>query len=157
DDAVAVHAPDEPSEVADLWRWRGGAAFAIIAQRGGAYSEDVAVPLDRLRDVARETLAIGERHGVPALSFGHAGDGNIHSTFLFAPEDLDEEQRADDACHELFDLALRLGGTVSGEHGIGWLKRGQLERQLGPIGYDLHLRVKQAFDPKNLLNPGKKR
>jgi glycolate oxidase subunit GlcD len=157
DDAVAVHAPTEPGEVTELWRWRGGAAFAILAQRGGAYSEDIAVPLDRLRDVARETLAIGERHDVPALSFGHAGDGNIHSTFLFSPDNLDEEQRADDACHELFALALRLGGTVTGEHGIGWLKRGQLEHQLGPIGYDLHLRVKQAFDPKGLLNPGKKR
>jgi glycolate oxidase subunit GlcD len=157
EDAVAVHAPEQPSEVADLWRWRGGAAFAILAQRGGAYSEDIAVPLDKLRDVARETLAIGERHGVPALSFGHAGDGNIHSTFLFTPDDLDEEQRADKACHELFELALRLGGTVSGEHGIGWLKRGQLQHQLGPAGYDLHLRVKQAFDPQNLLNPGKKR
>jgi FAD/FMN-containing dehydrogenase len=157
DDAVAVHAPEAPSGVADLWRWRAGAAFAIIAQRGGAYSEDISVPLDRLRDVARETLAIGERHDVPALSFGHAGDGNIHSTFLFSPENLDEEQRADDACQELFDLALRLGGTVSGEHGIGWLKRGQLERQLGPTGYDLHLHLKEAFDPKNLLNPGKKR
>ncbi|HTR32490.1 MAG TPA: FAD-linked oxidase C-terminal domain-containing protein [Gaiellaceae bacterium] len=157
DDAVAVHAPEEPSEVADLWRWRAGAAFAIIAQRGGAYSEDIAVPLDRLRDVAHETLAIGERHGVAALSFGHAGDGNIHSTFLFSPDDPDEIARADAACHELFDLALALGGTVSGEHGIGWLKRGQLERQLGDTGYDLHLRVKQAFDPKNLLNPGKKR
>jgi len=157
DDAVAVHAPQEPAEVADLWRWRAGAAFAIIAQRGGAYSEDIAVPLDRLRDVAHETLAIGERHDVAALSFGHAGDGNIHSTFLFSPDDPDEIERADAACHELFDLALRLGGTVSGEHGIGWLKRGQLERQLGETGYDLHLRVKQAFDPKNLLNPGKKR
>jgi glycolate oxidase subunit GlcD len=157
EDAVAVHAPEEPSDVAELWRWRAGAAFAILAQRGGAYSEDIAVPLDRLRDVARETLAIGERHGVPALSFGHAGDGNIHSTFLFSPDDLDEEQRADDACHELFELALRLGGTVTGEHGIGWLKRGQLEQQLGPVGYDLHLRLKHAFDPKNLLNPGKKR
>jgi glycolate oxidase subunit GlcD len=157
DDAVAVHAPTDPGEVADLWRWRGGAAFAILAQRGGAFSEDIAVPLDRLRDVARETLEIGARHDVPALSFGHAGDGNIHSTFLFSPENLDEEQRADDACHELFELALRLGGTVTGEHGIGWLKRGQLQRQLGPAGYDLHLRVKQALDPKNLLNPGKKR
>jgi glycolate oxidase subunit GlcD len=157
DDAVAVHAPTEPSDVAELWRWRAGAAFAILAQRGGAYSEDIAVPLDRLRDVARETLEIGARHDVPALSFGHAGDGNIHSTFLFSPENLDEEQRADDACHELFELALRLGGTVTGEHGIGWLKRGQLEHQLGETGYDLHLRVKQAFDPKNLLNPGKKR
>jgi glycolate oxidase subunit GlcD len=157
EDAVAVHAPEDPSDVAELWRWRGGAAFAILAQRGGAFSEDIAVPLDRLRDVARETLEIGERHRVPALSFGHAGDGNIHSTFLFSPDDADEERRADAACHDLFALALRLGGTVTGEHGIGWLKRGQLEQQLGAAGYDLHLRIKQAFDPKNLLNPGKKR
>jgi glycolate oxidase subunit GlcD len=157
DDAIAVHAPLEPSEVAELWRWRGGAAFAILAQRGGAYSEDIAVPLDKLRDVARETLEIGKRHNVPALSFGHAGDGNIHSTFLFSPDDLEEEQRADDACHELFGLALRLGGTISGEHGVGWLKRGQLEHQLGAAGFDLHNRIKQTFDPKNLLNPGKKR
>jgi glycolate oxidase subunit GlcD len=157
EDAVAVHSPLEPGEVTELWRWRGGAAFAILAQRGGAYSEDIAVPLDKLRDVARETIEIGERHNVVALSFGHAGDGNIHSTFLFSPDDLDEEQRADDACHELFGLALRLGGTISGEHGVGWLKRGQLEHQLGEAGYDLHNRIKQTFDPKNLLNPGKKR
>ena len=157
EDAVAVHAPEAPAEVGELWRWRGGIGFAILAQRGGAFSEDIAVPLDRLRDVERETIAIGERHGIPALSFGHAGDGNIHSTFLFSAGDADEERRADAACHELFDLALRLGGTVTGEHGIGWLKRGQLERQLGPVGYDLHLRIKQAFDPKGLLNPGKKR
>ncbi|NUR74684.1 MAG: FAD-binding protein [Thermoleophilia bacterium] len=157
EDAVAVHAPEDPADVAELWRWRAGAAFAILAQRGGAYSEDIAVPLDRLRDVARETLEIGARHDVVALSFGHAGDGNIHSTFLFSPEDLDEEQRADDACRELFELALSLGGTISGEHGIGWLKRGQLEHQLGAAGYDLHNRIKQTFDPKNLLNPGKKR
>ncbi len=156
EDAVAVHAPEDPADVAELWRWRGGAAFAILAQRGGAFSEDIAVPLDRLRDVARETLEIGARHGVPALSFGHAGDGNIHSTFLFSPDDPDEERRADAACHDLFELALRLGGTVTGEHGIGWLKRGQLERQLGAAGYDLHMRIKRAFDPKNLLNPGKK-
>jgi glycolate oxidase subunit GlcD len=156
EDAVAVHAPEKPSDVAELWRWRGSAAFAILAQRGAAYSEDIAVPLDRLRDVARETLEIGERHDVPALSFGHAGDGNIHSTFLFSPESPDEQRRADAACHELFELALRLGGTVTGEHGIGWLKRGQLEGQLGAAGYDLHTRIKQTFDPKGLLNPGKK-
>ncbi len=156
EDAVVVHAPQDPAEVADLWRWRASAAFAILAQRGGAFSEDIAVPLDRLRDVARATIEIGERNDVPALSFGHAGDGNIHSTFLFSPDSADEERRADAACHELFELALRLGGTVSGEHGIGWLKRGQLVHQLGPEGYDLHLRLKRAFDPKNLLNPGKK-
>ena len=157
DDAVAVHTSAEPAEVAELWRWRSSVTFAILAQRGGALSEDIAVPLDRLRDVARETLELGERHGVPSLSFGHAGDGNIHATFLFSPDHPDEAQRADAACHELFELAIALGGTVTGEHGIGWLKRGQLEPQLGPVGYDLHLRIKQAFDPKGLLNPGKKR
>ncbi len=156
DDADAVHAPSSPDEVAALWRWRAGVAFAILAQRGGAFSEDIAVPLDRLRDVARETLAIGARHDVPALSFGHAGDGNIHATFLFAPDAPGEEERADEACRDLFDLALQLGGTVTGEHGIGWLKRGQLERQLGPLGYDLHTRIKRSFDPSGLLNPGKK-
>jgi FAD/FMN-containing dehydrogenase len=157
EDAVAVHAPETAGEVAELWRWRGGVAFAILAQRGGAFSEDIAVPLDRLRDVARETLEIAERHDVIGLSFGHAGDGNIHSTFLFSHDDPDEERRADEACLELFDLAIRLGGTISGEHGVGWLKRGQLERQWDAATYDLHARVKQAFDPKNLLNPGKKR
>jgi glycolate oxidase subunit GlcD len=157
EDALAVHAPEDPGEVAELWRWRSGVAFAIIAQRGGAYSEDIAVPLDRLDEVAEETLAIGRRHDVIALSFGHAGDGNIHSTFLFSHDDPDEERRADAACHELFDLAIRLGGTVSGEHGVGWLKRGQIERQWGPVAYELHTRIKQAFDPKGLLNPGKKR
>ena len=157
DDAVAVHAPADAAEVAELWRWRSSVAFAILAQRGGAFSEDIAVPLDRLRDVARETLELGERHGIPALSFGHAGDGNIHSTFLFSPDDPGQAERADAACHELFELALALGGTVTGEHGIGWLKRGQLPQQLGPVGYSLHTRIKQAFDPKGLLNPGKKR
>jgi len=157
EDSVAVHAPETAGDVAELWRWRGGVAFAILAQRGGAFSEDVAVPLDRLRDVARETLEIAERHDVIGLSFGHAGDGNIHSTFLFSHDDPDEERRADDACVELFDLAIRLGGTISGEHGIGWLKRGQLERQWSAETYELHARLKQAFDPKNLLNPGKKR
>jgi glycolate oxidase subunit GlcD len=157
EDAVAVHAPEDPAQIAELWRWRGGIGFAILAQRGGVFSEDVAVPLDRLRDVARGTLEIGKRHDVPALSFAHAGDGNVHSAFLFSADSPDEQERADAACHELFDLALRLGGTVTGEHGIGWLKRGQLERQLGAVGYDLHLRIKQAFDPKGLLNPGKKR
>ncbi|HEY7396996.1 MAG TPA: FAD-linked oxidase C-terminal domain-containing protein [Gaiellaceae bacterium] len=156
EDAVAVHAPEGVDDVAALWRWRAGVAFAILAQRGGAFSEDIAVPLDRLRDVVRETAAIGERHEIPALSFAHAGDGNVHATFLFSPDDPDEEARADAACQELFDLAHALDGTVSGEHGIGWLKRGQLERQLGPTGYDLHKRLKHAFDPKGLLNPGKK-
>jgi glycolate oxidase subunit GlcD len=154
--ALDLWAPATTTEIAELWRWRGGVSFAILAQKGGAISEDIAVPLDRLAEAIEETLAIGERNGVVALSFGHAGDGNIHSTFLFSPDDPDEIRRAEAACEDLFALAIRLEGTVTGEHGIGTLKRGKLERQWSPAAVDLHRRIKAVFDPKNLLNPGKK-
>ena len=156
DGALGIWAPETAAEVADLWRWRGGVGFAIAAQKGGAISEDIAVPLDRFREALEGTHAIGERHGVDALSFGHAGDGNLHSTFLFSPDDADEIRRAHAACEDLFSLAIRLEGTVTGEHGIGRLKAGQLERQWPPAAVELHRRIKKAFDPKGLLNPGKK-
>jgi glycolate oxidase subunit GlcD len=155
-EAVAVHAPTEPSTIAELWRWRDGVSIAVTAQRGGKVSEDIVVPLDRLDEAIEETLAIGARHGLPACSWGHAGDGNLHSTFLVAPEDEDELGRATLAAEELFALAVRLGGSVSGEHGVGWMKRGQLARQWPARALELHAEIKRAFDPKGLLNPGKK-
>jgi glycolate oxidase subunit GlcD len=155
-EALGFYLPETPAQIEELWRWRGGIGFAIYAQKGGAISEDIAVPLDRLQEAVEETLAIGERRDVVALSFGHAGDGNVHSTFLFSPDDPDEVERAYAAGDDLLELAIRLGGTVTGEHGIGMLKRGQLERQWPPAAYALHRRIKAAFDPKNLMNPGKK-
>jgi len=121
------------------------------------FNHDVVVPKGRIPQLFGLVNRLKRDYRLRIPSFGHAGDGNIHSTFLFSPDDPDEERRADAACHDLFELAIRLGGTVTGEHGIGWLKRGQLPRQLGDAGYDLHLRIKNAFDPKGLLNPGKKR
>ncbi|HXH87702.1 MAG TPA: FAD-linked oxidase C-terminal domain-containing protein [Gaiellaceae bacterium] len=88
---------------------------------------------------------------------GHAGDGNLHSTFLIDPSDEGEHHRAEAAAEELFDLAIRLGGSISGEHGLGLVKVGGLERQWAPAALALHDRIKIAFDPKSLLNPGKKR
>jgi FAD/FMN-containing dehydrogenase len=154
--ALGFHAPETRGEIEELWRWRGGIGFALFAQKGGAISEDIAVPLDRLQEAVEETLAIGKRHGVVALSFGHAGDGNVHSVVLFSPDDPDEARRVELACADLFDLARELGGTVSGEHGIGVLKRGQLSRQWPPAAVAAHRAIKDALDPKGLLNPGKK-
>jgi FAD/FMN-containing dehydrogenase len=156
EDVRVLYAPETAEEIGALWRWRESVALRVSAQRGGKASEDIAVPLDRLREAIVESLEIGRRLGLPAASWGHAGDGNLHTTFLLAPDDPDELERAAQASDELFALALRLGGTISGEHGVGAVKRDWLARRLGPKGAELHAAVKHAFDPQNLLNPGKK-
>lgn len=156
DGAVGIYAPRDRAGIEALWSWRGSLAFSIAARRGGAVAEDIVVPVDRVAEAMAETRAIGRRHDLVALCFGHAGDGNLHSTFLVSPEDDDEIRRAEAAVEDLFDLAIRLGGSVSGEHGIGLLKRGQLEKQWGARPVSLHAEIKRVFDPKNLLNPGKK-
>jgi FAD/FMN-containing dehydrogenase len=154
--AAAVHAPAADDEIAALWRWRSGVSIAINAVRGSRVSEDIAVPVDRLAEAVSATLAIGARHGLEAMSWGHAGDGNLHSSFLVDSDDEATLGRAERAAHELFELAIALGGTISGEHGVGVLKNGQLRTQWEPRAVELHGAVKRLFDPKGLLNPGKK-
>jgi FAD/FMN-containing dehydrogenase len=146
-------AAEDPREV---WRWRGGVSIGVRAALGEKLSEDIAVPLDRLREAIERTLAIGAWHGIEATSWGHAGDGNLHSTFLYDPRDADQKQRAETAALELFELARALGGSVSGEHGLGLLKRGQLLGQWSEPAVAAHEAIKHALDPKGLFNPGKK-
>jgi FAD/FMN-containing dehydrogenase len=144
----------EPREV---WRWRAGLSIGVRAARGEKLSEDIVVPLDRLGEAIERTLEIGAHHGVEATSWGHGGDGNLHSTFIYDPADADEHRRAEAAAGELFDLARELGGSVSGEHGLGLLKGGQLLGQWSQAAVGAHEAVKLALDPKGLFNPGKKR
>jgi FAD/FMN-containing dehydrogenase len=119
----------------------------VRAALGEKLSEDIAVPVDRLAEAIEGTVAIGARHGLEGCSWGHAGDGNLHSSFLLEPGDAEMRERADAAARDLFAMARELGGTASGEHGIGLLKAGQLSAQRA---------VKAALDPKGLFNPGKK-
>jgi glycolate oxidase subunit GlcD len=154
--ASAVHAPTDAAGIAGVWRWREGMTAAVTTQLGGKVSEDICVPVDRLRDAIDGTVEIGLRHGLRACSWGHAGDGNLHSTFLLARDDARALQAAEHAVDELFALAVSLGGTISGEHGVGVVKSGYLARMWEPRALELRDAVKRQFDPRNLMNPGTK-
>lgn len=155
-EALAIHAPTRSDEVAALWRWRDGVSIAVTAVRGGKVSEDVVVPVERLGDAIEATLELGARHGLEACSWGHAGDGNLHATFMLDAHDADAVARAHAASRELYAAAVAMGGSISGEHGLGWVKRGHLDAQWSPATLAAHAAIKRALDPKNLMNPGKK-
>ena len=154
--AEALGAGALTPDAAELWRWRDTVAHAVTAMRGGKLSDDIAVPVDRLVEAVECTVEIGRRHGLDACSWGHAGDGNLHSTFMFEPGDRAQVAAATDAARELFDLAVKLGGTISGEHGLGVLKNSELSRQWSPAGVAAQNAIRHALDPKGLFNPGKK-
>ncbi|MCC7078497.1 MAG: FAD-binding protein [Acidimicrobiia bacterium] len=130
-------------------------AYPALARLGTAIMNDVCVPLG---SVAAAVTAIAERtqrHGVRVGTFGHAGDGNLHPTIVFDRTDPDSASRGEAAYHAMTEAALDLGGTITGEHGVGLLKRPHLARELGKGALGLHAAVKAALDPEGILNPGK--
>ena len=154
--AVSVHAPEDRGAISELWRWRAGVSHGVSAQRGAKVSEDIVVPVEHLAEAIEATLEIGARHQLAVCSWGHAGDGNLHSTFMVDPSSPVEVARAERAGCDLFAVARRLHGSISGEHGLGITKRGALQSQWAPAALALHDSIKKLFDPKGLLNPGKK-
>ena len=130
--AAEVLTPSRPEEVAALWRWRDGIGIAADAYLGGKVSEDVCVPVERLAEIIAATHEAAADAQLEACCWGHAGDGNVHSSFLFDGGDAAASLRAAVAAELVFDAAVSLGGTVSGEHGIGLVKSAQLSKQLSP-------------------------
>jgi FAD/FMN-containing dehydrogenase len=151
--AVAVHEPADPDA---LWRWRDGVNGVVTAERGMKVSEDVVFPVERLREGLERFEEIAHSHGLSSCAWGHGGQGNVHATVLVDPAREEELEAAEAVGEELFALVVALGGSVAGEHGIGWCKRGLLASQWDPRAVELHEQIKRAFDPKDLLNPGKK-
>lgn len=117
--------------------------------------EDVTVPRPNLPAMVTAIDEIAARHGVVCATFGHAGDGNLHPTIVFDPADEDARHRAERAFDEIFHMALKLDGTITGEHGVGATKRPWLAARLGEAQLALMRRLKTAFDPAGILNPGK--
>jgi len=132
------------------------AAFAALARmKPTAILEDATVPRSAVEPMLRNIQAIAARHGLSFGVFGHAGDGNLHPTCLTDERDHAEMHRVELAFEEIFAAAIALGGTITGEHGVGLTKKRFLERQVGPAGMQVMHQLKRALDPNGVLNPGK--
>lgn len=151
--AGEFRAASDRNEVKDLWKARRAVSAALYKARPGKINEDIVVPRSRIPDLVDGLRGISERHGVLIASFGHAGDGNIHVNIMH-----DRESQAEAAlavAEDVFRLAVGLGGTISGEHGVGSAKARYLDMELKPDAIAAMKRIKEAFDPKGILNPGK--
>jgi D-lactate dehydrogenase (cytochrome) len=146
-----------PEERTRLWTARHNAYFAAIQSRPGcrAISTDTCVPISRLADCLLESVAEADASGIPYFLVGHVGDGNFHFGYLLDPNIPAERETAEKLNHQLVARALSLGGTCTGEHGVGLHKMGFLVDEAGAGAVDMMRTIKRALDPKNIMNPGK--
>ncbi|MCO5763276.1 MAG: FAD-binding protein [Chromatiaceae bacterium] len=143
------------TEVADLWRTRTALSPALRQIAPKKINEDVVVPVSRLGTFIEGVDRLGREHAIRIVNFGHAGNGNIHVNLLVNPDDPAEMARADTCLDAIFSLVLTLEGTLSGEHGVGLVKRDFVHRELDAVSLGLMHGIKRQFDPKGILNPGK--
>ena len=154
--ALSVESASDPTTCERLWGLRRALSHRLRARWPKKISEDVAVPIGRLPELAAAARTIASRHRLDTACFGHAGDGNLHVNFLYDPASADDiEERVQRAVTELFQATLKLGGTLSGEHGIGLSKRPFMHMEQPAALRDLQLALKRSWDPDRLLNPGK--
>jgi glycolate oxidase len=152
--ADLVHTTDDPAE-GDLLLAARRMALPALEQLGSTLIDDVAVPRSRIAAFLDGCDAISAARELTIGVVGHAGDGNMHPTICFDPTDPGQRERAFGAFDDILELGLSLGGTVTGEHGIGSIKVDWLEREVGPVSLSVHRAIKDALDPQGLLNPGK--
>ena len=146
-----------PEERTRLWTARHHAYFASLQMRPGcrSLSTDTCVPISCLAESISESVAEAEAAGLPYWVVGHVGDGNFHLSYLLDPNDPAETATAERLSQQMVHRAIRLGGTCSGEHGIGLHKIGYLVDEAGPGAVEMMRQIKRALDPKNIMNPGK--
>ena len=153
--AIETKLAKDDREAEELWKARRAVSSAVVKLNPTKINEDVTVPRSKVANLLRQMEAISKKHNLIIVNFGHAGDGNIHVNVLIDRRKPGEEERAHLAVKEIFEATLGLGGTLSGEHGIGITKAPYLAMELGDMGLKVMKRIKQSFDPNNILNPGK--
>lgn len=153
--ASGVVAAADASEAEKLWTARR-AVFSVMARlRPNTVIEDATVPVSRLTEMIRKVVEVAAKHGVQVGVVAHAGDGNLHPLVLFDQRDEEERRRVEAANEEIAREALAMGGTLSGEHGIGLAKARFLPMEFDPVALRVMNSIKQSLDPKGILNPGK--
>lgn len=142
-------------DVNALWETRKILSPALRKVAPKKINEDVAVPVSRMPELVERLEGLSRQHGIKIVNFGHAGNGNLHVNLLFNPDDPKQQTRAERCLAGVFDAVLELDGTLSGEHGIGLVKRDFVSQELDPVALRLMHAIKHQFDPNNILNPGK--
>jgi glycolate oxidase len=150
-----MHTAKTATEVEALWKARKSVSPALYRYGPDKINEDIVVPRSRIPDMVGKIKALRRKTGLMMVSFGHAGDGNIHFNIMLDKKDPAQLNRANQAVSELFDYTLQLGGSLSGEHGVGITKSDYMTREISPEALALMRRLKAAFDPAGILNPGK--
>jgi glycolate oxidase len=139
----------------NLWKVRRSISASLLKIAPTKVNEDICVPASQLPAMIKKIKELSKKHKVSINNFGHAGDGNLHVTFMCDSQNQEQMERVEKAVDELFEHTLKLGGTLSGEHGIGITKLKYLEWEVGKEGIQMMKRIKSAFDPDNIINPGK--
>jgi glycolate oxidase len=147
-------AKDEDTRTS-LWKARRSVTPSLARKAPNKLGEDITVPRSAIPEAVRRLKAISTSFGLPIVIFGHAGDGNLHPNILFDKRDPGQWSKIEPMVSQVFNTALELGGTLSGEHGVGMLKRPYITRALGPVSIEIQKHIKQVMDPLNILNPGK--
>lgn len=153
--AVSVKIAKDESEREDLWEARASALPALARIRPTTILEDATVPRSKITEMITEIQKISEKYRIQIGTFGHAGDGNLHPTILTDEKDKEEMERVERAIEDIFKKTLELGGTLTGEHGIGMSKAPFLKLETGTEALEIMKGIKRTLDPNNILNPGK--
>jgi glycolate oxidase len=148
-------AAETGAEIEELWSIRRNISPAISTYKPQKINEDIVVPIGKIPEAVEFINNTAEEYEIPIILFGHFGDGNIHTNVMVDPDDEDEMKRAEKALDKIFHYVISVQGSITGEHGVGITKKAFMGYQFSEREIDLFKRVKCAFDPENLLNPGK--
>lgn len=153
--ALEVKIANGQAEADELWKARRAVSAAVVKLNPTKINEDITVPRSKVPEILKRVESIAKKYNLIIVNFGHAGDGNIHVNVLIDRRNKEEVERSRAAVEEIFKETLALGGTLSGEHGVGITKAPYVGLELGDLGIEVMKRIKKAFDPNHIMNPGK--